>query len=69
MFFNIVFLGRVFGKRLTDLSTLFVEVDDNTDLFVPKFMVNACQYIEEHLNSVGIYRLAGSAARQKNIRK
>jgi len=61
--------GRVFGKRLTDLSTLFVEVEENTDLFVPKFMVNACQYIEEHLNSVGIYRLAGSAARQKNIRK
>jgi hypothetical protein len=62
-------VGRVFGKRLTDLSTLFVEVDENTDIFVPKFMVNACHYIEEHVNSVGIYRLAGSTARQKNIRK
>jgi len=61
--------GRVFGKRLTDLSTIFVEIDEHSNIFVPKFVVTAARYIEDHINSVGIYRLAGSNARQKNIRR
>jgi len=61
--------GRVFGKRLTDLSTLFVDIDEHSNIFVPKFVVTAVNYIENHINSVGIYRLAGSNARQKNLRR
>lgn len=61
--------GRVFGKRLTDLSKLLVSLDEYTDVLVPKFVVNACTYIENNVTTEGLYRLAGSNARQKNIRR
>ena len=36
---------------------------------VPKLIVSACKYIEENVEIEGIYRLSGSAARQKAMRK
>ena len=35
------------------------------DVLVPKLIVSACKYIEDNVEIEGIYRLSGSAARQK----
>ena len=57
----------MFGRRLSDLSKLLVSLDDKQDIdvLVPKLIVSACKYIEENMEIEGIYRLSGSAARQK----
>ena len=75
--------GRIFGRRLGDLSKLLVSLNDEqvgqtvliatattpeyqeTDVLVPKLVVSACKYIEENVQIEGIYRMSGSAARQK----
>ena len=60
--------GRIFGRRLSDLSKLLVSLDEDlqeTDLLVPKLIVSACKYIEQNVEIEGIYRLSGSSARQK----
>jgi len=63
--------GRIFGRRLGDLSKLLVSLEDSqdTDVLVPKLVVSACKYIEENIQTEGIYRMSGSAARQKAMRK
>jgi len=63
--------GRIFGRRLGDLSKLLVSLNDEqeTDVLVPKLVVSACKYIEENVQIEGIYRMSGSAARQKAMRK
>ena len=38
--------GRIFGRRLTDLSQLLVGLDDFTDILVPKFVVGACTFVQ-----------------------
>ena len=57
----------MFGRRLSDLSKLLVCLDEKQDIdvLVPKLIVSACKYIEENVEIEGIYRLSGSAARQK----
>eukprot|EP00092_Neocalanus_flemingeri_P040624 GFUD01044233.1.p1 GENE.GFUD01044233.1~~GFUD01044233.1.p1 ORF type:complete len:1367 (-),score=336.91 GFUD01044233.1:86-4186(-) len=68
---NSVVRGRIFGRRLGDLSKLLVSLEDSqdTDVLVPKLVVSACKYIEENIRIEGIYRMSGSAARQKAMRK
>ena len=79
--------GRIFGRRLGDLSKLLVSLNDEqvgetvlittastpeyqeTDVLVPKLVVSACKYIEENVQIEGIYRMSGSAARQKVANK
>jgi len=63
--------GRIFGRRLGDLGKLLVSLDDKqeTDVLVPKLVVSACKFIEENVHIEGIYRMSGSAARQKVMRK
>ena len=34
-------------------------------MLVPKLIVSACKYVEDNVEIEGIYRLSGSAARQK----
>ena len=60
-------MSRLFGRRLSDLSKLLVSLDDDqeTDVMVPKLMVMAGKYIEDNVEIEGIYRVSGSAARQK----
>ena len=60
-------VSRLFGRRLSDLSKLLVSLDDDqeTDVMVPKLMVMAGKYIEDNVEIEGIYRVSGSAARQK----
>jgi len=68
---NTVVAGRIFGRRLGDLSKLLVSLEDSqdTDVLVPKLVVSACKYIEDNVQIEGIYRMSGSAARQKAMRK
>ena len=40
-------------------------VSQEIDVLVPKLIVSACKYIEDNVEIEGIYRLSGSAARQK----
>jgi len=63
--------GRIFGRRLNELSKLLVSLIENQDIevLIPKLVVSACKYIEEHVHVEGIYRMSGSAARQKVMRK
>lgn len=46
-------------------STVIIVQD--IDVLVPKLIVSACKYIEENVEIEGIYRLSGSAARQKVV--
>ena len=45
-------------------AVIFVQ---DIDVLVPKLIVSACKYIEENVEIEGIYRLSGSAARQKVV--
>ena len=55
---------RIFGRRLGNLYKLLVSLEDS-QVLVPKLVVSACKYIEDHIEVEGIYSMSGSAARQK----
>jgi len=62
--------GRIFGRKLKDLTKSLVQSEDeDLDMLVPRIVVSACNFIEEHIATEGIYRMSGSQARQKAIRK
>ena len=64
--------SRIFKRRLGDLNKLLVSLDngcEDTDLLIPKFVVSACKFIEENVCVEGVYRMSGSQARQKMIRR
>lgn len=58
---------RIFQKSLRDQSKVFVQIN-NEEILVPKFLVTICEYIRQHLEVEGIFRKAGSSARQKTLR-
>ena len=47
-----------------NLNKLLVSLEDS-QVLVPKLVVSACKYIEDHIEVEGIYSMSGSAARQK----
>jgi len=59
--------GRVFGRRLAELTTRAVALADNQqmDVLVPSFLVSACEYIERSVEVEGVYRMSGSQQRQR----
>jgi len=62
--------GRVFGRRLAELTTRAVALADNQqmDVLVPSFLVSACEYIERSVEVEGVYRMSGSQQRQRAVR-
>ena len=59
--------GKVFGRRLTKLTKTLVTVgaEHRTSLSVSKLVASACKYIEDNVETEGIYRKSGSQHRQK----
>ncbi|XP_071453865.1 uncharacterized protein [Hetaerina americana] len=53
-------LHSLCGKLITSKSGVAVEV--------PSFIVDACEFIEENISTEGLFRKAGSNARQKEIK-
>jgi len=63
--------GRVFGRKIAELSKVYETLDglDDSSVLVPTFVVHACNFIQAHVRVEGLFRMAGSAARQKSLRR
>ena len=59
--------GKVFGRPLRDLMANAVALD-NYEVTIPHFLSSILAYLKDHILTEGIFRKAGSAARQKTIR-
>ncbi|XP_078672468.1 uncharacterized protein LOC144911869 isoform X1 [Branchiostoma floridae x Branchiostoma belcheri] len=57
----------VFGRRLTNLPTVPVSTPAGT-YQVPTFLVTTVNFLEEHIETEGIFRKSGSHARQKDLK-
>ncbi|CAH1261715.1 ARHGAP11A [Branchiostoma lanceolatum] len=57
----------VFGRRLTNLPTVPVSTPAGT-YQVPTFLVTTVNFLEEHMETEGIFRKSGSHARQKDLK-
>ncbi|KAK9409668.1 rho GTPase-activating protein 11A [Crotalus adamanteus] len=55
--------GKVFGIPLHELSQVVCEYGN-----VPCFLVEACQYLEEHIQTEGLFRKSGSVVRLKTLK-
>ncbi|CAL1270240.1 unnamed protein product [Larinioides sclopetarius] len=55
--------SRIFGVSLADQ-----ELISDCDSVLPKFIVSSISYLREHSNKVGLFRKAGSNARQRELR-
>ena len=58
---------KVFGRALRDLAPNTVLLDDS-EVVVPHFLSSVIDYLKQHLETEGLFRKAGSAARQKLLR-
>ncbi|XP_066282563.1 mucin-4-like isoform X3 [Branchiostoma lanceolatum] len=57
----------VFGRRLTNLPTVPVSTPAGS-YQVPTFLVTTVNFLEEHIETEGIFRKSGSHARQKDLK-
>ncbi|XP_058018127.1 rho GTPase-activating protein 11A isoform X2 [Ahaetulla prasina] len=55
--------GKVFGKPLQELPQVLCEYGN-----IPCFLVEACQYLEEHIQIEGLFRKSGSVVRLKTLK-
>ncbi|XP_075700541.1 rho GTPase-activating protein 11A isoform X2 [Rhinoderma darwinii] len=56
--------GKVFGSPLHTLPQLNIPVYGN----IPSFLVVACKYLEDHVQTEGLFRKSGSVVRQKLLK-
>ena len=65
--------ARIFGRPLRDLRQMCVPMmpqdPEEEMMMVPEFLVALCDHLRPHLDTEGIFRKSGSAARQKSLRK
>lgn len=59
---------RVFNVPLKSLDLAEVKLSNGSVCRVPQFVSDACMLIMENVEVEGLFRKAGSAARQKEIR-
>lgn len=59
---------RIFGVPLKDLELTEVKLSGGAVCRVPYFVDDACNYLMQNVEIEGMFRKAGSAARQKEIR-
>ncbi|XP_063146051.1 rho GTPase-activating protein 11A isoform X2 [Candoia aspera] len=55
--------GKVFGIALHELPRVASEYGN-----IPCFLVEACQYLEEHIQTEGLFRKSGSVVRLKTLK-
>lgn len=58
----------LFRQALQYLKLADAFLENGTVVQVPQFIVEACSYILDHCETEGIFRKAGSAAKQREIR-
>ncbi|XP_044128072.1 rho GTPase-activating protein 11A-like isoform X1 [Bufo gargarizans] len=56
--------GKIFGAPLHTLPQLNIPAYGN----IPAFLVGACKYLEDHVQTEGLFRKSGSVARQKLLK-
>ncbi|XP_073495112.1 rho GTPase-activating protein 11A isoform X2 [Phyllobates terribilis] len=56
--------GKVFGAPLHTLPQLNIPVYGH----IPSFLVAICKYLEEHVQTEGLFRKSGSVVRQKQLK-
>ncbi|XP_069588551.1 rho GTPase-activating protein 11A isoform X2 [Ranitomeya imitator] len=56
--------GKVFGAPLYTLPQLNIPLYGN----IPSFLVAVCKYLEEHVQTEGLFRKSGSIVRQKQLK-
>ncbi|XP_073408247.1 rho GTPase-activating protein 11A isoform X2 [Dendrobates tinctorius] len=61
---GVVPTGKVFGAPLYTLPQLNIPVYGN----IPSFLVAVCKYLEEHVQTEGLFRKSGSVVRQKQLK-
>lgn len=66
--FQLVGPHKVFNVPLKNLELAEVKLSNGSVCRVPKFVSDACTLIMENVEVEGLFRKAGSAARQKEIR-
>jgi len=70
---NKLYKGKLFGRKLIELGQTQVALegiqgDQGAVIGVPSFVVAAANYIEQHAEIEGIYRVGGSQDRLKKLR-
>lgn len=60
--------NNVFNKPLNTLQLHTIKMVNNASLQIPQLVHELCSYISCHLETEGIFRKAGSTARQKEIK-
>ncbi|XP_049812812.1 uncharacterized protein LOC126259817 isoform X1 [Schistocerca nitens] len=60
--------GRLFKKPLHQLQCQKITLESGCEAEVPTFIIEACKCIEENSGTEGLFRKAGSNARQRQIK-
>lgn len=60
--------GKIFNSHLSQLELTDVVLTNGCITQVPVFVSDACQSILEQVTTEGLFRKAGSAARQREIK-
>ncbi|XP_049829558.1 uncharacterized protein LOC126268092 isoform X4 [Schistocerca gregaria] len=60
--------GRLFKKPLHQLQCQKITLESGCEAEVPTFIIEACKCIEENCGTEGLFRKAGSNARQRQIK-
>uniref|UniRef100_A0A8C4VTT2 Neuroendocrine protein 7B2 n=1 Tax=Gopherus evgoodei TaxID=1825980 RepID=A0A8C4VTT2_9SAUR len=64
LYFCSICLGKVFGISLHSLPQSVVPEYGS----IPSFLVDACEYLEEHIHTEGLFRKSGSFVRLKTLK-
>lgn len=59
---------KVFQVPLNQTELVDVVLTNGCIVQIPVFVADACQRIQEHIQTEGLFRKAGSTARQREIR-
>ncbi|KAF2355884.1 Rho GTPase-activating protein domain [Trinorchestia longiramus] len=61
--------SKVFGVGLCESPQSNITLPDGNCVQVPQFLVDCCNLLRKHINLEGIFRKAGSASRQNEIKR
>ncbi|KAK3878465.1 hypothetical protein Pcinc_016885 [Petrolisthes cinctipes] len=61
--------AKVFGRGLCEQATTVVRLPESLEVTVPEFLVDVCSLIRRSVTTKGIFRKAGSAQRQADIKR
>lgn len=65
---NLTINNNVFNKPLHTLQLQSVKMENNCTIEIPQLVHELCTYVKCNLEVEGIFRKAGSSARQKEIK-